>query len=86
VVGHIIEVNPTHAMRGPKLWARKGPSNAGGTVERLTVDFSAWFISGDVRFKMSGQMSGGNYAISGTAGFGLFLVVWFFFRIITAPA
>jgi hypothetical protein len=40
---------------------------------------AAWFISGDVFLKMSGQMSGGKYAISGTAGCALFLVVWFFF-------
>ena len=54
-------------------------------LSALCAGCAAWFISGEVLFNMSGQMSGGKYAISGTSGFALFLVVWFFFKIITSP-
>jgi hypothetical protein len=54
----------------------------------LCSGFSAFFISGDALVKGDVPLGGGTQlAISGSAGFGLFMLVWFFYpRNVAVPA
>src|SRR5580765_2307361 len=42
-------------------------------------------IAGEALFRMQGATGGVKYLVSGTAGFALFFVVWFFFPKPTTP-
>jgi len=51
----------------------------------LCAGFAGALISGEALFRMEGGTAGVKYLVSGTAGFALFFVVWFFFPKPTAP-
>jgi hypothetical protein len=47
----------------------------------LCAGFAGGFFTGDALFKVEGALSNGaKFAISGTAGFALFLLVWFTYK------
>ena len=48
----------------------------------LSAGFSGGFFTGDALIKYQQQMGGGNIAISGTAGFALFLTVWLVYPVV----
>jgi hypothetical protein len=52
----------------------------------LCAGFAGALIAGEALFRMEGDTGATKYLVSGTAGFALFFVVWFFFPKYTAPA
>ena len=51
----------------------------------LCAGFAGALITGEALFRMEGDTGGVKYLVSGTAGFALFFVVWFFFQKPTPP-
>jgi hypothetical protein len=51
----------------------------------LCAGFAGGLITGEALFRMEGDTGGVKYLVSGTAGFALFFVVWFFFPKLTPP-
>lgn len=63
---------------------RPSPANhqTRSTVQFLTAlcgGFAGGLLTGEALFRMTGSSGGLEYAVSGTAGFSIFLVVWFFY-------